>query len=51
MPDFIEGVRAAVVDKDRRPAWQPRRLEDVQEHDVLRHFAPIDGEELGLAAG
>ncbi len=51
MPDFVEGVRAAVVDKDRSPAWQPRRLEDVQEHDVLRQFAPIDGEELGLAAG
>ncbi len=49
LPDFLEGVRAAVVDKDRNPAWRPRRLEEVREGEVLRHFAPIDGEELGLA--
>ena len=48
MPDFVEGVRAAVVDKDRSPAWWPRRLEDVHRADVLRHFAS-DGDELGLA--
>ena len=28
-PDFVEGVRAMVVDKDRTPAWVPARLEDV----------------------
>jgi enoyl-CoA hydratase len=27
--EFIEGVRAMVVDKDRRPKWQPARIEDV----------------------
>ena len=28
-PDFLEGVRAMVVDKDRQPKWQPARIEDV----------------------
>jgi enoyl-CoA hydratase len=28
-PDFAEGVRAMVVDKDRKPAWQPASIEDV----------------------
>ncbi|HQT80211.1 MAG TPA: enoyl-CoA hydratase/isomerase family protein, partial [Rhodopila sp.] len=28
-PDFAEGVRAMVVDKDRNPAWKPNRIEDV----------------------
>ncbi len=28
-PDFTEGVRAMVVDKDRQPRWQPARIEDV----------------------
>jgi enoyl-CoA hydratase/carnithine racemase len=28
-PDFIEGVRAMLVDKDRQPRWTPARIEDV----------------------
>ncbi len=51
LPDFVEGVRAAVVDKDRDPRWHPARLADVGRRDVLRHFASIDGDELGLGEG
>jgi enoyl-CoA hydratase len=37
--DFSEGIRAAVVDKDRTPRWQPARLEEVGPGRVERFFA------------
>jgi enoyl-CoA hydratase len=36
--DFIEGVRAMVVDKDRAPRWQPPRIEDVNPSDIAALF-------------
>lgn len=38
-PDFAEGVRAVVIDKDRRPAWSPSRLEDVDQESIARLVA------------
>lgn len=38
-PDFAEGVRAMVVDKDRQPKWSPPRLEDVDLADMAKIFA------------
>lgn len=46
--DFYEGVRAALVDKDGAPSWQPSRLEDVTEAMVDAYFAPMSGRELTL---
>ncbi len=37
-PDFAEGIRAQVVDKDRRPQWKPRELADVDPAEVDAHF-------------
>lgn len=43
--DFLEGVRAAVVDKDRSPKWLPKTLAEVAEADIDADFAPLgDGE-------
>lgn len=42
--DFAEGVRAAVIDKDRAPKWSPARPEDVSPEDVDRFFAPLNQE-------
>jgi enoyl-CoA hydratase len=44
--DFIEGIRATIVDKDRNPKWQPARLEDVTTDIVERHFKPVGALEL-----
>lgn len=37
-PDFYEGVRSVLVDKDRTPHWKSPRLEDVSEDYVLSFF-------------
>jgi enoyl-CoA hydratase/carnithine racemase len=36
--DFAEGIRALLIEKDRRPRWQPARLQDVDESLVADHF-------------
>jgi len=42
--DFLEGVRAVIVEKDNAPNWAPARLEDVSE-------AAVDGIFASLASG
>ncbi len=37
-PDMIEGIRAAVIDKDRKPRWSPARLDGVTEEMVAGYF-------------
>ena len=46
--DFYEGVRAALIDKDGEPEWQPARLEDVTPAMVEDYFAPMGAAELVL---
>ncbi|MCF6219619.1 MAG: enoyl-CoA hydratase/isomerase family protein [Robiginitomaculum sp.] len=38
IPDFVEGVRAAVIDKDRNPKWAAASIADVNLDDVRAAF-------------
>ncbi len=49
-PDFREGIRAQVVDKDRTPRWRPGSLADVTDEDVEAYFAPLGDRELQLSS-
>jgi enoyl-CoA hydratase len=44
--DFREGVRAAVIDKDRNPKWSPAGIADVTPGMVAPYFAEIGADEL-----
>ncbi len=39
-PDFHEGVRAQIIDKDRRPQWSPGRLTDVEDEVIGAYLTP-----------
>jgi enoyl-CoA hydratase len=43
--DFLEGVRAVIVDKDNAPKWDPATPEGVTEHMLDTIFAPLPDDE------
>jgi enoyl-CoA hydratase len=43
--DFIEGVRALLIDKDNQPNWQPATPEEVSDEMLDQLFAPLPASE------
>lgn len=44
-PDFAEGVRAVIVDKDNAPKWNPATPEEVSDALIDAIFAPLPAQE------
>ncbi len=49
-PDFAEGIRALLIDRDRNPRWTPDRLEHVTPEWLAEHFEARFAEPHPLAA-
>ncbi len=48
LPNFAEGVRAQVIDKDRNPKWVPSTIEELEHSDLAPVLAPSGAGEEGL---
>ena len=44
-PDFREGVRALLIDKDNAPKWSPPTPEEISDADIERFFEPLPVDE------
>ena len=47
-PDFREGIRSILVDKDNNPKWSPATLSQVSDYDIKKYFS-LENYELDLS--
>lgn len=43
--DFIEGIRAVLVDKDQLPRWKPAQVEDLTPQEIDHYFSSLGEKE------
>lgn len=44
-PDYAEGIKVRIAERDRAPVWQPAALSEVRDADIEAVFGPaVDGE-------
>ncbi|MCC0054532.1 MAG: enoyl-CoA hydratase/isomerase family protein [Rhodobiaceae bacterium] len=46
--DFLEGIRAAIIDKDKQPRWRHPSIASVSTQEVETLLAPLGAEELSF---
>jgi enoyl-CoA hydratase len=47
-PDYAEGIKVRIAERDRSPRWQPATLREVRDSDIEALFGPAPGGELEL---
>jgi len=50
-PDFAEGVRALLVDRDNKPVWNPATPEGVTDPMIDTIFSPLSDDEAWAPLG
>lgn len=47
-PDFQEGIRALLIDRDNKPVWSPTSVRDVKDSDIDDYLRPLGEHDLQL---
>ena len=47
--DFLEGIRAIIIDKDQKPVWTPPNIKDISQSEIDKYFIESPDYELHFA--
>ncbi len=48
MGDFVEGIRAAIIDKDHNPRWRHEKIEDIRLIEISKMLMPLGANTLKI---